>query len=225
VGLDPGTATARDVFLEALSTVSTRAAAWDLVLRFSAGADHETFLRIWRAEEDANALARRTFYGATYLYRGGSVTETFGVHDGTVGPGRTHTFVSLSSSLTVAVKFTFTNYAEHGENTVAMVIDAHKARKAGAIPAIYSLASDVLNLRPYKESASRTFPMGNASEAQAHFPAMWPPGSDEAMVAIITALPITPTERRKLESTGLPMLDCMDTFPQHGRRNDSIAPP
>jgi len=25
-----------------------------------------------------------------------------------------------------------------------MVIDAHKARKAGAIPAIYSLASDVL---------------------------------------------------------------------------------
>jgi len=97
--------------------------------------------------------------------------------------------------------------------------------EARAIPAIYSLASDVLNLRPDKEGASRTFPMGNASEAQAHFPAMWPPGSDEAMAAIITALPITPTERRKLESTGLPMLDCMDTFPQHGRRNDPIAPP
>jgi len=131
VGLDPATATARDVFLEALSTVSTRDTAWDLVLRFSSGADRETFLRIWRAEEEINALALQIFHGATYLYRGGSVTETFGVHDGTVGPGRTHTFVSLSSSLTVAVKFTFTNYAEHGENTVAMVIDAHKrARQA-----------------------------------------------------------------------------------------------
>jgi len=103
-------ATARDVFLEALSTVSTRAMAWDLVLRSSVGSDHETFLRIWRSEEEINALALQIFRAATYLYRGGSVTETFGVHDGTVGPGRTHTFVSLPSSLTVAVKFTFTNY-------------------------------------------------------------------------------------------------------------------
>lgn len=213
VGLDPGTATARDVFLEALSTVSTRPMAWKLVLRLSAGADREAFVRIWRAEEDINALALQIFDGATYLYRGGSVVEAFGVHDGTVEPGRNHSFVSLSSNLAVAVKFAFNNYAMHPENTAVVAIDAHKARKMGIVPAIYSLASDVLDLRPGKESVSRTFPISNAAEAQAHFPVMWPPGSGEAMVAIITVFPITPEERRRLESTGLPTLHCLDTFP------------
>jgi len=204
--------------------VGTRDMAWDLVLRFSAGADHETFLSIWRAEEDANALARRIFYGATYFYRGGSAAETFGVSDGTVGPGRKHSFVSLSPDPTVAVQFAFTNYAEYSEKTVVMVIDAHKARKAGVVPAIYALASDVLDLRPDKEDAGRTFPMGNAREIQAHFPVIWPPGSDEAMVAIITVFPLTPAERRKLERTGLPTVHCMDTFPPHEQRGNPDPP-
>jgi len=216
VGLDPATATARDVFLEALSTVSTRAMAWDLVLRSSSGSDRETFLRIWRAEEEINALALRIFHGATYLYRGGSVVETVGVHDGTVGTARDYSFVSLSSNPAVAIEFTFTNYAMHPENTVALAIDAHKARKAGVVPAIYSLASDVLNLRPDKEDVSRTFPLSNAGETQSHFPVTWPPGSAGSMVAIITTLQITLGERRKLESTGLPMLSFMDIFPQGG---------
>jgi len=224
VGLDPNASAARDVFLEALSTVGTRDMAWDLALRFSAGADHETFLRIWRAEEDVNALALQIFHGATHLYRGGSTAEAFGAHDETVGPACDYSFVSLSANPAVAVKFAFINYAVRSGNTVVVVIDAHRARKAGVVPAIYTLASEVLDLSPSEEDASRTFPMGNAGEVQAHFPAIWPPGSDKAMVAIITVFPLTPGERRKLESTGLPTLHCLDIFPS-GEHRDNLDTP
>jgi len=214
VGLDPGTATARDVFLEALSTVGTRDMAWDLALRLSVGADHETFLRIWRMEEDANALARRIFYGATYLYRGESVTETIGVHYGTVRPGRKHSFVSLSSDPTVAADFAFVNYVKYLETTVVLAINAHKARKAGAIPATYSLASDALDLRRREEGVDRTFHLENTFELQAHFPARWPPASSAVMEAIITTSPLAAEENHWLEDTGLPMLDYNEIFPQ-----------
>lgn len=211
VGLDPAVTTARDVFLKSLSTVTTYHAAWDIVLRFSTGANRKAFLDIWNMERDVNTLARQIFRDATYLYRGQSVTETAKVNDGTVGPSMYYSFVSLSSSLIVAVGFAFGN-SNYPKAAVVLAIDAHKARSAGATPAIYSLASDVLDLRRSGEGTDRTFPMENSAELQVHFPDRWPLGSAAAMVAVITTLPPTPDDRLLLEEIGLPVLDYADLF-------------
>ncbi|RNJ72019.1 MAG: hypothetical protein EB832_04755 [Thaumarchaeota archaeon S14] len=223
VDLDPLETTAKDVFLTALSTVSTRNMAWRLILRFSTGVDHKTFLEIWRMEENMNALAQRIFYGASYLYRGESIAETVGIHDGTVDPDRNHSFVSLSSNPTMAIQFAFTNYAIYSESTVVLAIDAHSARKTGVAPATYSLVSDVLDLPRSEEDVDRTFPMSNIFELQAHFPVRWPPRSDAAMVAIITVLPLLSDERYKLENTDLPILNYMDIFPHDKLSNNSLT--
>jgi len=216
VGLDPATATAREVFLEALSTVATYATAWGIVLRFSEGSDREMFLDAWRMECDVNGLARQMFLDAAYFYRGESVAETVGVDDGSVGPAQNYSFVSLTSGPVTGTKFAFDNYVKSAKTTVVLVIDARMARKAGALPAVYSLASSALDLRRSKESADRTFPLGLAYEAQAHFRNRWPRGSGASMVAIITVFPLAPDERCQLERTGLPMLSGTDIFPKGG---------
>lgn len=216
VGLDPASATAKDVFLASLSTVGTHAMAWGIVLRFSEGADHEMFLDAWRMERDVNGLASQIFFGATYFYRGESVTETAGVDDGSVGPAQNYSFVSLSSDPVTGTRFAFDNYVKSAETTVVLVIGAPMARKAGALPAVYSLASSVLDLPRSEESADRTFPLGLAHEVQAHFRDRWPRGSEASMVAIITIFPLSPGERCRLEGTGLPMLSGTDIFPKNG---------
>lgn len=122
--------------------------------------------------------------------------------------------MSLSSGPLTAIKFAFEDQVKHAGTPVVLVIDARMARQAGAVPAIYSLASDVLDLPRDEEGVSRTFPLGLAHEAQAHFPSRWPAGSGAVMVAIITALQPSSDELRRLEGTGLPMLGCLDIFPQ-----------
>jgi len=216
VGLDPSKSTAREVFLTALSTVSTYDSAWSLVLRFSAGADHKMFLDIWRLEKGVNNFARLIFRDSSYLYRGESVIETIGAHEGTAEAGRNHSFVSLTSNPTVATDFAFVNYAKYSETTVVLAINTHEALKAGIVPATYSLASDALDLRRSDESTSRTFPLENAFELQAHFHIRWPAGSGMTMVAIITVFRPTDEERRQLEITGLPIIHFTDIFPRDG---------
>lgn len=213
VGLSPKAHTAGEVFLTAISTVSMRDKAWELVLRFSAGDDRNAFMRIWGMEMEVNALVRRIFRGATYLYRGQSVTETVGVCDGTVGPAKNYSFVSLSPSLLVAIGFAFDSANDSG-TTVVLVVDAHKARMAGVAPATYSLASDAIGMRRREEDTGKTFPMGNAGEMQAHFPVRWPPGFGSAIVAITTILPPTAEERLWVEGTGRLVLDYTDIFSQ-----------
>lgn len=214
-GLDPRASAARDVFLTALSTISTYKMAWDLALRFSTGAAHKTLLAIWHVERGVNALARRIFCDAEYLYRGQSADETVKLHDGTVGPALRRSFVSLSSSPKVAIEFAFAGRIEHAVTAVALAIDAHKAREAGAVAAIYSLAADALGLRRSEEGVGRTFPLENADELQIHFPSKWPPGSDAMMVAIIAISHIPDKERLRMESIGLPILDYADIFSQN----------
>jgi len=215
VGLDPASATAKEVFLVALSTVDTREMAWGIAPRFSEGADHEMLLDAWRIERDVNALASQLFFAATYFYRGESVTETANVDDGSVGPAQNYSFVSLTSGPVTGTKFAFENYVRFAMTTVVLAIDARMARKAGALPAVYSLASSVLDLPRNKESADRTFPLELAHELQAHFRDRWPRGSEASMVAIITIFPLAPDERCRLEGTGLPILSGTDIFPKN----------
>jgi len=215
VGLDPATATARDVFLTALSSVGAYETAWRLALRFSTGADRDTFLAIWRMEKEVNELARQIFHGATYFYRGQSVNETIRLHDGTVGYALHRSFVSLSSSILISARFAFNGPVEYRGTPVVLVVDARKARKAGAVTATYSLASDILDLPQGEEGVGRTFPLRLAHELQVHFHARWPLGSEAAMVAIITTSPPTRKDMRLLEGTGTPILDCRHIFSHH----------
>jgi len=214
VGLDPATATAREVFLEALSTVATYATAWGIVLRFSEGSDREMFLDAWRMECDVNGMARQMFLDAAYFYRGESVAETVGVGDRSVGPSLYRSFVSLSSNPMIAIEFAFATHVKSSKPTVVLVIDAHEAKAVGIVPATYSLASCVLDLQRSEESVDRTFPLGLAHEVQAHFHDRWPHGSEGAMVAIITISSPTTEERHGLASIGLPIMDYADIFSQ-----------
>lgn len=187
--------------------MSTYRRSWDLALQFSSGAIHETLVNMRRIENTVNANARKMFEGAAYYYRGESVSETIGVHCGTVGPARNYSYVSLSSDPVAASRFASTDQRVPDEAKVVLAIDARMAQKLGIFPATYSMASDALNLLPSEESTSRTFPVGLAHELQAHFCARWPSGSAEAMVAIITTVPPSPGYRRQLEETGIPVLD------------------
>jgi len=215
VGLDPNASSARDVFLAALSSVGAYETAWRLALRFSTGADRDTFLAIWRMEKEVNELARQIFHGATYFYRGQSVNETIRLHDGTVGYALHRSFVSLSSSILISARFAFNGPVEYRGTPVVLVVDARKARKAGAVTATYSLASDILDLPQGEEGVGRTFPLRLAHELQVHFHARWPLGSEAAMVAIITTSPPTRKDMRLLEGTGTPILDCRHIFSHH----------
>jgi len=212
LGLDSRAVSSRDMFMEGFSTVSTYDPTWDLALRFSTGADHTALLSIRQTENTVNVFAHKIFGDATHLYRGHSVSETVGVHNGTVSVPRNYSFVSLSSSPMVAIRFAFRNHALSPETAVVLVIDAQEARRAGIVPATYSLAASVLGLRRGDEDAGRTFPLGLAHEVQAHFPGRWPLDFGEATVAILTIVPPTPDERLKMEGTGLPILDCKDLF-------------
>lgn len=207
LGLDASRVSPKDVFLLGLSTVSTYRRSWDLALRFSSGAIHETFMNMQRIENAVNTIARRIFEGAAYYYRGESVSETVGVRHGTVGPARNYSYVPLSSDPVVAARFASTNQRWPDEAKVVLAIDARMAQKLGIFPATYSMASDALNLLPSEESTGRTFPVGLAHELQAHFCAGWPPGSAGAMAAIITTVPLPPEHLRRLEETGIPVLD------------------
>jgi len=206
-GLDPVADPPRDVFLAGLSTVSTYGLAWGLVLRHSRGADREAFLDICRMEALVNRLARRIFRAAAHYYRGQSAVETVRLCLGDAGRPMFRSFVSLSSSPVVAARFALDRKGFRGGTKVAVAMDAREARKLGIAPAMYSLASDVLQLRRSAESTGRTFPMGFADELQAHFHGRWPPGSELALVAILATPPLEPAERRQLERTGLPVLD------------------
>jgi len=197
----------RDVFLAGLSTVSTYGLAWGLVLRHSRGADREAFLDICRMEALVNRLALRTFRSAAHYYRGQSAVETVRLCLGDAGRPMFRSFVSLSSSPVVAARFALDREGFRNGTKVVIAMDAREARKLGTAPAMYSLASDALQLRRPAESTGRTFPMRFAHELQAHFHGRWPPGSELAPAAILAMLPLEPGERRQLEGTGLPVLD------------------
>ena len=212
LGLDPVADSPGDVFLTGLSTVATYGMAWRLVLRHSSGADHEAFLDICRMEARVNGLARKIFRAARHYYRGQSVVETDRLCRGTVGRPLFRSFVSLSSSPVTAINFVRDIQPIYEKAKVVIVIDAHKAQKLGIFPAMYSLASDILRLRRSDENTDRTFPMGFANELQAHFCAQWPPGSEFAMVAIMTSLSLEPNDFHQLEETGLPVLAFEELF-------------
>ena len=212
LGLDPVADPPGDIFLTGLSTVATYGMSWRLVLRHSGGADHEAFLDICRMEARVNGLARRIFRAARHYYRGQSVMETDRLCIGTVGRPLFRSFVSLSSNPMIAIEFGRYTRDKYKTTKVVIAIDACEAQNLGIFPATYLLASDILGLRRPDEDTSRTFPMGFADELQAHFCARWPPGSNSAVVAILTTIPLKPEERRQLEGAGLPMLDFGDLF-------------
>lgn len=159
LGHDPAAAPPREVFLAGLSTVATYGLAWGLVLRHSSGAGREALLDICRMEAFVNRLARRLFRAATHYYRGQSVMETVMLCLGAAGRPMFRSFVSLSSSPTVATEFGRFMRGKYRETKVVIAIDARKAQKMGITPAMYSLASDILGLRRSDEGTDRTFPM------------------------------------------------------------------
>jgi len=214
LGLDAAVAAPRDVFIAGLSTVGTYGRAWDLALRFSAGAAHETLADIRRIENTVNGLVRGAFHGASYYYRGESVLETLGVHLGTVGAAWHYSYVSLSSDLAAPPWFASRGRHGPGGAKVVLAIDARGARGLGIFPATYSMASDALSLPRSREGTRRTFPARNADELQVHFCDRWPPGSGEAMEAIITVGTLPPGDRRMLEATGVPVVAGEGVFPR-----------
>lgn len=117
-----------------------------------------------------------------------------------------YSFVSLSSDPIIAMTFAAGNTIVSNTPEIILAIDASKAREMGIFPAVYSLASDVLDLPRCSESTSRTFPLKFAEELQAHFCQQWPSGSEELMVAIVTISHPTSGMRHNLEKMGLPVL-------------------
>jgi len=214
LGLDAAVVVPRDVFMAGLTTVGTYGRAWDLALRFSAGAAHETLADIRRIENTVNGLVRGAFHGASYYYRGESVLETLGAHLGTVGAAWHYSYVSLSSDLAAAPWFASRGRHGPGGAKVVLAVDARRARGLGIFPATYSMASDALNLPRSREGTRRTFPARNADELQVHFCDRRPPGSGEAMEAIITVGTLPPGDRRMLEATGVPVVAGEDVFPR-----------
>ena len=206
LGLDLRDTDSHDLFLMALTTLSTREWAWRLVLEL-ATKDERTRLRVIRAIDDMlNEANEQEFCAAGWLCRGLGTDEFEGVCAGTVGPGELYKIVSMTPIARVALKFALRYIRQRSVPHVIVVLDASLARSLGARPAVYSLATDALDLKPQDERAGRTFRARYADEAQAQFDLAWPTGSSRAVRAVAAVGDPSPHDLWRLERTGTPVV-------------------
>ena len=115
-------------------------------------------------------------------------------------PGPVYSFVSMSTAVASSIHFLMSGYARSGSNHAALAIDARMAREMGAMPALYSMASEALCMGKLEESVHRAFPLTRSGEMQVHFETRWPDGTSGALVAIITLGDLSPEERALLKA-------------------------
>ena len=201
---------ARRLFLTALTTLSTREWAWRIVLEL-ATEDERTRLRVIRSIDDGlNEANGQEISAVGWLCRGMSTDEFEGVCAGTVGPGVLYKIVSMTPIARVALEFALRNLRRYRVPHVIVVLDARLARSLGAQPAVYSLASDALNLKPRDERGNRAFKARYAYEAQAQFDLAWPTGSSRAVRAVAAVGDPSPHDLWRLERTGVPVVALED---------------
>lgn len=211
--MDAMNSSPREIILTGLSTVDAYKMTWDILLRHTVGITHKNFLAIRKIEDSVNAVAREAFYRAAYYYRGLSMVELESICSRNILLGPVYSFVSLSANPTVALKFArYKNRSLLAPNAV-LAIDSRRARSQGIVPAMYSMASDVLNLRHGAESVKRTFHMWNAFELQCHFFPKWPRDSSTIARAIITVSGTSSESERLAKVLGVPCMASSDLFP------------
>jgi len=213
LGMSATDGSPRDVILAGLSTVATYNTTWDMLLGSAAGMARKNFLAIRNVEDAVNRIVRDAFQQASYYYRGLSLVELESIRSGKILPGPVYSFVSLSADLKAAIDFAFTMGIPPNFPRVVLAIDARAARALGAIPAVYSLASDVLDLRPGAESVHRTFQIRYADEIQVYFSPQWPSGSAAMARSIITVLEPPPGTTRLAKELGVPCVPYRAIFP------------
>ena len=210
LGLDPWDPDRRKLFLTALTTLSTRKWAWRIVLEL-ATKDERTRLRVIRSIDDMlNGANEQEISAAGWLCRGLGTDEFEGVCAGTVGPGDLYRIFSMTTIPEVALKFALRNLRRYRVPHVIVVLDARLARSLGARPAVYSLASDALDLKPRDERGNRAFKARYADEAQAQFDLAWPTGSSRAVRAVAAVGDPSPHDLWRLERTGTPIVALED---------------
>lgn len=206
-------ASPRDAILAGLSTVATYGTTWDMLLESTAGSARRGFLAIRQMEDAVNRIAQDAFYRASYYYRGLSIVELEAICSGKILPGPAYSFVSLSADPVAAMRFAANLSNRPYITHVVLAIDAHMARKLGAIPAVYSIASDVVYLRSRSESISRTFQLRYAYELQAHFAHKWPHGSAAMAKSVITLLDPLSVASRLAREMSVPCVPYRDLVP------------
>lgn len=210
LGMGSLTSSPRDIILAGLSTVSTYSITWNMLLESTTGATYRNFMAIRHMEDAVNRIAHAAFYRAAYYYRGLSIVELDAICSGNIGSGPTHTFVSLSSNLRTAIEFAFVPSGPLSPLKVVLAIDSHAARALGATPAMYSLASDILDLRSSEEGIHRTFHLWHAHELQANFSPEWPQGSAKTAKCVLTVLETSPKVSRLARELGVPCMPYHD---------------
>jgi len=211
-------ASPRDAILAGLSTVATYGTTWDMLLESTAGSARRGFLAIRQMEDAVNRIAQDAFYRASYYYRGLSIVELEAICSGKILPGPAYSFVSLSADPVAAMRFAANLSNRPYITHVVLAIDAHMARKLGAIPAVYSIASDVVDLRSRSESISRTFQLRYAYELQAHFAHKWPHGSAAMAKSVITLLDPLSVASRLAREMSVPCVPYRDLVPVIARQ-------
>lgn len=179
----------------------------------AAGSARRGFLAIRQMEDAVNRIAQDAFYRASYYYRGLSIVELEAICSGKILPGPAYSFVSLSADPVAAMRFAANLSNRPYITHVVLAIDAHMARKLGAIPAVYSIASDVVDLRSRSESISRTFQLRYAYELQAHFAHKWPHGSAAMAKSVITLLDPLSVASRLAREMSVPCVPYRDLVP------------
>lgn len=213
LNMDAVASAPRDIILTGLSTVATYGMTWDMLLGSTAGATRRNFLAIRQMEDAVNRIAQAAFCRAAYYYRGMSLLELEGICSGKILPGLFYPFVSMSADPAIALRFALGNSYLASVPDIVLAIDSHKARLLGAIPAMYSISSDVLSLPFSYESASRTFGLQRANELQAHFHPQWPPGSSTMARSVITVLETSSGAGRLARDLGVPCIPYKDILP------------
>lgn len=211
--MDVMTSSPREIILTGLSTVGAYKMTWDMLLRHTVGLPHKKFLAIRRMEDNVNAITRAAFYRAAYYYRGLSIVELESICSGDLLLGPVYSFVSMSANPTIALKFARYKTRSFFAPNAVLVIDSRMARSQGIVPAMYSMASDVLNLRRGAESAIRTFHMWNAFELQAHFFPKWPRSSRTMARSVITVSEPSSESERLAKVLGVPCIASSDLLP------------
>lgn len=211
--MDAMVSSPREIILTGLSTIDTYKMTWDMLLKHTVGITHKNFLAIQKMEDSVNAVAREAFYRAAYFYRGLSMVELEGICSGNMLLGPVYSFVSLSANPTIALEFAHYKTRSIVAPNAVLVIDSCRARSQGVVPAMYSMASDVLNLRRGAEGAERTFHMWNAFELQAHFFPKWPRAPSTMARAVITVSEPLYESKRLAKVLGVPCITSRDLFP------------
>lgn len=210
--LDTLNSSFRDVILTGLSTVATYGMTWDMLLGSTMGLTRKNLLAIRQIEDAVNRIVQNAFSRAFYFYRGLSIVELEAICLGKTLPGLIYSFVSMSVDPTIAMRFAFSNSCVTPTPHVVLAIDAYRARMLGAVPALYSLASDILNLPASAESVNRTFQMQHATELQTNFSRQWPSASSTMAKAILTVLETPPYVRYLAKELRAPCLSYQNVF-------------